>query len=103
MRKIPLKTRKIVAGATFAAALVVLIIPFLVLGIDTATLYLNELLLMATLIVIVPSAILDYENQKWVSSVEKQMPVLVRGVAESQETGVTIVKALEKRNREDLL
>ena len=75
MRKIPLKTRKIVAGATFAAALVVLIIPFLVLGIDTATLYLNELLLMATLIVIVPSAILDYENQKWVSSVEKQMPV----------------------------
>jgi flagellar protein FlaJ len=66
------------------------------LGIDTATVYLNELLLMATLIVIVPSAILDYENQKWVSSVEKQMPVLVRGVAESQETGVTIVKALEK-------
>jgi len=96
MRKILLKIRKIVAGATFAAALVVLIIPFLMLGIDTATVYLNELLLTATLIVIVPSAILDYENQKWVSSVEKQMPVLVRGVSESQETGVTIVKALEK-------
>ena len=96
MRKILLKIRKIVAGATFAAALVVLIIPFLMLGIDTATVYLNELLLTATLIVIVPSAILDYENQKWVSSVEKQMPVLVRGVSESQETGVTLVKALEK-------
>jgi flagellar protein FlaJ len=53
-------------------------------------------LLAGTLIVIIPSAILDYENQKWVSSVEKQMPILVRGVSESQETGVTIVKAFEK-------
>ena len=46
--------------------------------------------------IIVPSAILDYENQRWISAIEDQMPLLVRGVSESQETGLTLVKALEK-------
>jgi flagellar protein FlaJ len=96
MRKIPIKTRKIVAGVTLVVAILAIIVPIVMLGIDTATIYLNELLLAATLIIIIPSAILDFENQKWVSSVEKQMPILVRGVAESQETGVTLVKAFEK-------
>jgi flagellar protein FlaJ len=96
MRKIPLRTRKIVAGITIAVAIVVIILPFILLGVDTATLFLNEILLVATLIALIPSAVLDYENQRWVNGVEKQMPVLVRGVSESQETGVTIVKAFEK-------
>jgi len=51
---------------------------------------------VAVLVIIVPSAILDYENQRWVSAIEDQMPLLVRGVSESQETGLTLVKALEK-------
>ncbi len=45
---------------------------------------------------LVPSAILDFEHHRWLSSIEDQMPLLVRGVAESQETGMTLVKALEK-------
>ena len=45
---------------------------------------------------LVPSAVLDLRHQRWISSIEDQMPLLVRGVAESQETGMTLIRALEK-------
>jgi flagellar protein FlaJ len=58
--------------------------------------YANEIFLIAVLVIAIPSAILDFENQRWISAIENQMPLLVRGVSESQETGLTLVKALEK-------
>jgi flagellar protein FlaJ len=96
MRKIPRKTRQLTALVSVICAFLVFIVPLFMLPLETVTLYSNELLLFAILVAIVPSAILDYLNQKWVSSIEKQMPLLVRGVSESQETGVTIIGALEK-------
>ena len=96
LRKVPRKIRKVVAAVTIVCALLVIVLPLILLPIDTFVALSNELLLAMALVAIVPSAVLDYLNQKWVRTVEKQMPTLVRGVAESQETGVTIVKALEK-------
>jgi flagellar protein FlaJ len=96
MRKIYRKTRQLMALVSVICALLVFIVPLLTSPIETVALYSNELLLVAILVSVVPSAVLDYLNQKWVSAIEKQMPMLVRGVSESQETGVTIVKALEK-------
>ena len=58
--------------------------------------FLNELLVVCALIAIIPTAILDYQHYRWIDSIEDQLPVLVRGIAESQETGVTIVEALER-------
>jgi flagellar protein FlaJ len=95
MRQISKKTRYIVAGVSIAVA-VILVLAFAIIDIDLATLYANELFLVSILIMIIPSAILDFENQRWISAVEDQMPLLVRGVAESQETGLTLVKALGK-------
>ena len=63
---------------------------------NALTVYANEIFLISVLIIIIPSAILDYENQSWVSAIEDQTPLPVRGVSESQETGLTLVKALEK-------
>ena len=60
------------------------------------TTYLNEIFFASILVVLVPSAILDLRHQRWISSIEDQMPLLVRGVAESQETGMTLIRALEK-------
>lgn len=94
MRKISLKTRKIVAAASVVAVLFTVVLLFIVWP-DTVV-YANELFFFSILAVIVPSAILDYENQRWLEAIEDQMPLLVRGVAESQETGLTLVKALEK-------
>lgn len=96
MHKIPRKIRQITAAVTLICALLVFIVPLLASNFETVALYSNELLYIAILVTIIPSAVLDYLNQKWVSTIEKQMPTLVRGVSESQETGVTLVKALEK-------
>jgi len=95
MRKISLKTRKITAAVS-AVAVVVPVIVLLILAPSVVTTYINEIFFLAILVVLVPSAILDYENQRWLDAIEFQMPLLVRGVAESQETGLTLVKALEK-------
>ena len=95
MRKISLKTRQIVAGAS-VLAVVIPIILLLILSSSTFVIYLNEIFLAAILIILIPSAILDYENQRWMEAIENQLPILVRGVAESQETGLTLVKAFEK-------
>ena len=95
MRQISHKTKQI----TFAASFMAIFIPIIALAIfspATAAVYENEIFLAAILVIIVPSAILDFENQRWISAIEDQMPLLVRGVSESQETGLTLVKALEK-------
>lgn len=96
MRKIPKKIRHIVAAISLICAFLILLVPFLIMPFENYALILNELLLFALLVSLVPSAILDYLNQRWLKSIEKQMPALVRGISESQETGLTIVKALEK-------
>jgi flagellar protein FlaJ len=96
MPKIPRKIRQITAAVALTCSMFIFIVPLLILPTETFALYSNELLLFAILVAVVPSAVLDYLNQKWLSAIEKQMPLLVRGVSESQETGVTIIKALEK-------
>jgi archaeal flagellar protein FlaJ len=95
MGKISIKTRQYVIGASL---LVVMVVVGLVAALSWATLtiYLNEIFFASTLVILVPSAILDLKHQRWISSIEDQMPLLVRGVAESQETGMTLIKALEK-------
>ena len=96
MRKISKKIRHIAAAISLICAFLILLVPFLIMPFETYALTLNELLFTALLVSLVPSAILDYLNQRWLKSIEKQMPALVRGISESQETGLTIVKALEK-------
>src|SRR5208283_5187740 len=95
MRQISKKTRQF----TVAGSIVLIFIDVIILAVidfNILTVYANEIFLVAVLVIIVPSAILDYENQRWLSAIEDQMPLLVRGVSESQETGLTLVKALEK-------
>jgi len=83
-------------AAVSTALVLVGVIALAIIKPNVLTTYENEIFLLGVLIIIVPSAILDYENQKWISVIEDQMPLLVRGVSESQETGLTLVRALEK-------
>ena len=95
MRQISKKTRQVTAAVSIMLVLIDVAILVMV-DPNVLTVYANEIFLAAVLVITVPSAILDYENQRWVSAIEDQMPLLVRGVSESQETGLTLVKALEK-------
>jgi flagellar protein FlaJ len=95
MRQIPKKTRELV----FVVSAVVVITVFAgiaVTNFNDLSVYGNEIFLAAVFGVIVPAAALDFENQRWISAIEDQMPLLVRGISESQETGLTLVKSLEK-------
>jgi archaeal flagellar protein FlaJ len=95
MGKIEAKTKKITLVASFAAVSLMLLIVS-VLSTHVLLTYINEFFLISMLIILVPSAILNFKHQRWISSIEDQMPLLVRGVAESQETGMTLIKAFEK-------
>ncbi len=95
MRKISTKIRQITVGVSLLAVIVFVALIAVVSPTVFST-YLNEIFFVSALVVLVPSAILDLEHHRWLSSIEDQMPLLVRGVAESQETGMTLVKALEK-------
>lgn len=95
MARIPKKTRQITAGVSVAIAIGFTLL-LLLLWSEQAILFSNELFLGALLAVLVPSAILDYVNQSWVEAIENEMPLLVRGISEIQETGLTFVKAFDK-------
>jgi archaeal flagellar protein FlaJ len=95
MRKISTKIKQITAGVSLLA-IIVFVALIAVLSPTTLSTYINEIFFVSTLVVLVPSAILDLEHHRWISSIEDQMPLLVRGVAESQETGMTLVRAFEK-------
>jgi archaeal flagellar protein FlaJ len=95
MRKIPRKIRQITAAVTIVATLIA-VLTILVVNSSFFSVYINEIFLISALAIIVPSAILDLFNQRWVDAIEDQLPILVRGISESQETGITLVKALDQ-------
>jgi archaeal flagellar protein FlaJ len=95
MGKIPIILRQYTIGASLLSVVVVVGL-IGALSWSALTTYLNEIFFVSLLVILVPSAILDLKHHRWISSIENQMPLLVRGVAESQETGMTLVRALEK-------
>jgi len=95
MGKIPIILRQYTFGASLLSVFVVVAL-IGVLSLSALTTYLNEIFFVSILVILIPSAILDIKHQRWISSIENQMPLLVRGVAESQETGMTLIRALEK-------
>jgi flagellar protein FlaJ len=95
MRKFSKKKRQMTAAVSFGVALVFVLVILFVWPSEVVT-FLNEILLVAILIAIMPSAIIDYLHQRWMDKIEDQMPVLVKGISESQETGITFLQAFEK-------
>jgi flagellar protein FlaJ len=95
MGKIPILFRQYTIGVSLLSVVIVVAL-IGALSWAALTTYLNEIFFVSILVILVPSAILDLKHQRWISSIENQMPLLVRGVAESQETGMTLIRALEK-------
>lgn len=95
MGKVTVQTKQRVLAASLVAVMI-LVVAVAAVSMRTLTTYINEVFFVCCLIVLVPSAVLDFKHQRWISAIEDQMPLLVRGVAESQETGMTLVRAFEK-------
>jgi archaeal flagellar protein FlaJ len=95
MGKVETKKRQITVGISILAAVIAIAI-IAVVSYSALTAFINEIFFVSIMVILVPSAFLDLKHQRWISSIENQMPLLVRGVAESQETGMTLIRALEK-------
>ncbi len=95
MGKVTIKKRQYTVGLSILAVVIALVV-IVVVSRSAFTTYINEIFFVSIIVILVPSAILDLKHQRWISSIENQMPLLVRGVAESQETGMTLIRALEK-------
>jgi flagellar protein FlaJ len=93
--KVAIKKKQLSLGLSLLVVVIVVAL-IAVISFSALTTYINEIFFVSVLVILVPSAILDLQHQRWISSIENQMPLLVRGVAESQETGMTLIRALEK-------
>jgi flagellar protein FlaJ len=93
--KISKRTRILVAVVPLVSAIVFVAL-LLVLWPSRVAVFANEILLAVLLIVTVPSAIAEFFYSRWMRAIEDQMPVLVRGISEVQETGLTFIKGFEK-------
>ena len=90
------KNKKIVVAVVSVLVAVVLVLLFLFLWPTLLDEFFNELMLAVILIVTIPSAIVDTIHNHWMKGIENQMPVLVRGISEVQETGLTFIKGFER-------
>jgi flagellar protein FlaJ len=93
--KISKRTRILVAVVPFVS-IVVFVALLLILWPSQVAVFGNEILLLILLVVAIPSAIVEHLYSRWMRGIENQMPVLVRGISEVQETGLTFIKGFEK-------
>ena len=96
MIKVSKKAMKMSAIVSVVIAIAFVVGFFFLIGINVFNKFFTEIFLVAILIAITPPACFNFIYQRWMDAIEDQMPVLVRGVAESQETGITFVEAFEK-------
>jgi flagellar protein FlaJ len=94
MSKISKKIRKIAAIGSLAGAVAIILVGIL-LFMDQ----LNTFLFFGLLVAFIPTAVLDYINETWQNAVNDKLPQLVRDLSEAQETGQTIVKALDQASQ----
>jgi len=95
MRKVSKKTRILVPVVSLISAIVFVILLLLFWPNQTLD-FTNEILMTVLLSLAIPTAIVEYIHARWMGAIEDQMPVLVRGISEVQETGLTFIKAFEK-------
>lgn len=59
----------------------------------------DEYLLLAVIIAIFPSAILDYVDNRWKKSADAHLPDLFRSIVQAQETGTALPQAIEDASK----
>ncbi len=59
----------------------------------------DEYVLFALVIIVFPSAVLDYLDYRWRRSVDEHLPDLFRSIVQAQKTGMTIPQALEEASK----
>jgi len=98
MPKIDQKIKKTVWVTSVAAA--VAIILFDVLAYSGSVLF-DDMIFFAAIAGVTPPALISYIDYKWRKAIDEHLPDLFRSIVQAQETGMTLVQALQnaaKRN-----
>ena len=61
----------------------------------------NNLVALAVLVTILPVAIIEYFNNRWLKAVDKNLPRLLMDVTESIQSGLSLFNALEESCKHD--
>lgn len=61
----------------------------------------NNLITMAILVTILPTAIIEYNNNKWLKEVDRHLPRLLMDITESMQSGLSLYNALERATEHD--
>lgn len=92
MPKIEAREKKIAWIVSVSLAVVVVVTASLTLS--DSPLF-DEYILLAVVIAVFPSAVLDYVDYRWKKSIDEHLPDLFRSVVQAQEAGIALPQAIE--------
>lgn len=96
MPKVEKWERKVAWGASLTLALVVVVTAFIRLR--GLTLF-DEYILLAIVVAVFPSAVLDYVDYSWRRSIDEHLPDLFRQIVQAESTGMTLPQAVEEASK----
>ncbi len=104
MLKIVPSEKKLVAIVSIALGVTmafVSLVSFFVLGPRNMPLQWDQLLVTGLMIALFPAAVVDYLDFRWQQGIDKNIPRLLREIAESSMTGLTLTRAIEVSSERD--
>jgi flagellar protein FlaJ len=104
MPKIEPKDKRLVAATSIVLGLLIAITALLsvsVLRASNLPLDWDQLLIVGIIIAVFPPAVVEFLDMRWQRGIDKNIPRLLREIAESGRTGLTLVRAIEVSSERD--
>jgi flagellar protein FlaJ len=98
MPKIESKAKKITLTASVSVAAAIVLFAYLT-SLGTPTF--DEFAFFAIIIAASPIALINYFDYKWRKAIDERLPDLFRSIVQAQQTGMTLVQALEETAKRD--
>ena len=98
MPKIDPKEKRLLSVVSLSLGLLISVlgsVATFVLGLKNLPLDWDQLITLGIMIAIFPSAVLEFLDLRWQRGINKNLPRLLREIAESGRTGLTLVRAIE--------
>jgi len=97
MMKVEKREMRIVWAVSIGLASAILFTDFfIVLPNVRFRLMFDDFIIFSIIIATFPAGVLDYLNRRWQRAIEERLPDLLRDVAHSQRTGMTLIRAVEE-------
>jgi flagellar protein FlaJ len=96
MPKVKVYEKKVAWVVSLSLAVAVIVTAFLTLWDNPLF---DEYILLAVVIAVFPSAVLDYVDYRWRKSVDEHLPDLFRSIVQAQETGMALSQAIEEASK----